>query len=470
MKPFNPNDYHPTPKQEQFLTSKAQFVCYGGARGGGKSWAIDYKSCNLASAFPGIKVLLIRKRQTDVLDNHLEPLKQMVGSSAEWSETYKTFKWHNGSIIRFGYCDRPEDLEHLQGQEYQVIFIEEATQFTYDEFTMLLAICRGGKKSWPRRIYLTCNPGGVGHAWVKRLFIDRQYTKFENPDDYEFIPAFVQDNPYVGSKYIHMLELQQGSVKDAWLYGKWDTVSGQFFNEWKRSVHVINPMPIPANSRRYFVMDYGLDMLAGYWIAVDVNGTAYVYREIYQGKDLEGSEGLIVSEAANAILSLEEANENIYARYAPPDLWSKSSSTGKSQAEEFAQNGLLLIKSDNSRIDGWMALREWLKVYKDPKTGKETSNLKIFSTCQNLIRVLPLLQYDTKKPNDAAKVPHELTHAPDALRYWAIMRPFGATIEEPKKHFAFEDMQKEYEARMNPLKDIGGVVTKDYLVGGDEFV
>lgn len=456
----------PEPKQKEFLKATATFVCYGGARGGGKSWALDFKCCCMAANYPGIKTIIIRKSQKDVKKNHYMPLKEMIGSSAKWSETDLCFKWNNGSIIQFGYADTIEDLSHLQGQEYQIVCVEEATQFTYDEFAMIFAICRGGDESWPKRVYLTCNPGGVGHAWVKRLFIDRQFLEDENPDDYKFIQAFVTDNSHNGKDYIQKLKLQPDNVKSGWLYGNWDVVAGQFFTEWKKEIHVVNPFPIPYGWRHYFTMDYGRDMLAAYWIAVNSAGMAFVYDEIYIGNDLEKDTGLIVSEAAEKIQEHEKRNKcnDIFIRIAPPDLWSKQSSTGKSTAEIFADCGICLTKSDNDRINGWYSLREWLKVYKDSATKKETTRLKIFSTCHNLIRVFPLLQYDTKRPNDAAKIPHEYTHAPDALRYWAISRPFGSMVSEPERHFDFDEMQEEYERSKHPLRGyIGGEVTSSYL-------
>jgi phage terminase large subunit len=466
MKEFNPKDYIPELKQQMFLTATSPFVCYGGARGGGKSFALDFKCCCMAAAYPNIKTIIIRKAQKDVKKNHLKPLKDMIKNSARWNETDLTFYWNNGSSITFGYCDTAEDLDHLQGQEYQIVCLEESTQFTYDEFTMICAICRGGDENYPKRIYLTCNPGGIGHAWTKRLFIDRQYTKDEHPEDYSFIQALPTDNSHNGKDYIHKLELLPSNKKAAWLYGEWDEVTGQFFTEWNDKIHIISPRAIPSDSHRYFVMDYGRDMLAGYWIAVDYDGNAVVYREVYQGEDNEDTgPGLMVSDAAQLILDKEnqEKDNNIFIRLAPPDLWSKQSGTGKSQVELFADNGVTLTKADNSRIDGWMALREWLKVYKD-SNGKETSRLKVFNTCRHLIRVIPQLQYDTKKPNDAAKVPHELTHAPDALRYWAISRPFGALMAEPERHFDVDDMREDYERTRNPGKGyFGGEITSSYL-------
>ena len=165
-------------------------------------------------------------------------------------------------------------------------------------------------------------------------------------------------------------------------------------------------------------MDYGLDMLAGYWIAMDIWGRAYVYREIYES-------GLIISEAARKIR--EATAEKIHSYIAPPDLWNRRQDTGKSAAQIFAENGVPVTAARNERVQGWYNLKEWLSPFRD-ETGKMSAYLRIFSNCTNLIRTLPAVAVDTKNPNDVASTPHELTHAPDAIRYFVAGRPVPAAI------------------------------------------
>lgn len=163
-------------------------------------------------------------------------------------------------------------------------------------------------------------------------------------------------------------------------------------------------------------MDYGLDMLAGYWIAIDSGGKAYVYKEVYKS-------GLVISKAAELINSM--TSEEIYCYIAPPDMWNRRQDTGKSVAELFAEKGIVLTKAENDRVAGWYNLREWLRPIKN-EFGEQEPTLKIFSSCSNLIRCLPALVADRLNPNDAATEPHELTHAPDALRYFVAGRPVPA--------------------------------------------
>lgn len=415
----------PNPRQLEFMRAKARYIAYGGARGGGKSWAVRVKATLLALNYGGIKILILRRTFPELYENHIRQMKILLGQSAQWRSQDKSFTFPNGSVIKFGYCKAESDVLQYQGQEYDVIFMDEATQFTEYQYATLTATVRGAN-GFPKRMYLTCNPGGVGHAWVKRLFIDRDYTSSERPEDYVFIKATVYDNSVLMENdpdYVHMLENLPDGLREAWLLGSWDVFAGQYFTEWEPDVHVVQSFPVPLSWRRYFAMDYGLDMLAAYVIAVDPYNRAYVIREHYES-------GLIISDAAQAVKELC-ADEDIYQYFAPPDLWNRNRDTGRSVAEIFMEHGINLSQTDNERINGWMDMHEYLRVSVD-EMGQRSAGLRIFADCRNLIRCIPLLQFDEKKPNDVATDPHELTHAPDAIRYFCAGRPYAAP-PEPKK-------------------------------------
>jgi phage terminase large subunit len=296
-----------------------------------------------------------------------------------------------------------------QGQEYDWLFIDEATQFLESEFRGLAAIVRGANKI-PKRVYLTCNPGGPGHNWVKRLFIDKKYKAGEKPEDYVFIKATVDDNKDLmesNPDYVQQLELLPEDKRNAHRYGDWNALAGTYFSEFTDGVHTCRPFQIPKDWARYRAFDYGLDMFFCLWIAVDPEGRCYVYKHFAQSD-------LVVSDAAVAVHENTTPDENISFTIAPPDMWSRQRETGKTQAAMFAESGLLLFKADNSRKQGWAALKELLKVRGDGKPS-----LIIFNTCDNLIECMKCLMHDDNDPNDVSKRPHEITHGPDALRYFA---------------------------------------------------
>lgn len=421
----------PNAAQKRFFLARQRFVGYGGARGGGKSWAARTKAALLALRYAGIRILLLRRSFPELRENHILPLLQLLYGAAQYKETEKAFVFLNGSRLKFGYLALDSDVTQYQGQEYDVIFIDEATQFSEYQFSALTA-CLRGANAFPKRMYLTMNPGGVGHDWVKRLFITKSYKNGEKPEDYAFIRATVYDNPALLERdpgYVKMLENLPDDLRRAWLEGDWDVFAGQYFTEFRRELHVVRPFAIPARWRRYFAMDYGLDMLAGYFIAVSDAGCAYVYKEIFES-------GLIVPAAAEKIKAMTSADERIHSYIAPPDLWSRQKDTGRSMAESFAVKGIRLKRADNNRVQGWMRLKEWLHPLRGPD-GEMTARLLIFENCRHLIESLPALLFDESDPNDCASEPHIFTHAPDAIRYFLASRPAPGRFSESEKRYSF---------------------------------
>lgn len=447
------------PKQIDFCKATNKYICYGGARGGGKSHVSRIKMCLLALNYPGIQILLLRRTLAELRENHIMQLQKLLNCNdkvlskriASFKESTKEFKFPNGSRIVLGYCDNENDVLQYQGQAYEVIVLEEATHFTEFQFQSLTESNRMSgnmKMTFTPRMYFTCNPGGVGHAWVKRLFIDKDYKETENPDDYLFIPAQVFENKYLMENdpdYVRTLQNLPEDRKQAMLYGNWDVFDGQFFREFNRSIHVIESFVIPDHWNRYIALDYGLDMFAVLFIAVDEKGKAYVYNEIHKSD-------LIVSEARQMLKSIMR-HYKYKEKYAPPDLWNRNRDTGKSTAELFSEGDIDLTKVSNNREAGWLNVKEWLKVKKirNEQTGElyEDSDLKIFNNCVNLIRCLPQLQHNEKNPNDVATEPHEITHITDALRYFCVNHI------APSKQIINKDEIFNFDYEKNYKKDYG---------------
>lgn len=434
------------PKQKVFCQSRSRYTAYGGARGGGKTHVLRVKAFGGALTYPGIRILIVRKEYPELEQNIIIPMRKMVPAEiATYNGSMRMMFFVNGSVIKFGHYG-PNDDDEYQGVEYDWIFMEEATQFTERQFRTLGACLRGATKI-PRRMYLTCNPGNIGHLWVKRLFVDRKYREGENPKDYTFIPATVDDNPQLleaSPEYKQMLDLLPEDVRKAWRYGDWDALAGTFFPEFRPETHVMNTYRrVPVEWKKYRAFDYGLDMFACLWIAQDFNGRSYVYREVQQS-------GLIVSEAAKLALDLTPEWEHIEFTIAPPDMWNRQKDSGKSMAELFAENGIGLLKASNNRVQGWMALKEMLKPM---LSDEDKPGLLVTKDCVGLIDNLSVIQHDEKNPSDCATEPHEITHICDALRYYAVTRTLGAEL--PDVSGADDDF------------DAGGTDYDEAMTGGD---
>ncbi len=403
-----------TPKQAQFISAPETEVLFGGAAGGGKSYGQLVDALIFALKYPKSKQLLLRRTFTE-LDKSLIRVHLALYPLTiyKYNAGNHTGKFTNGSVIDFGYCATENDVFQYQSAEYDVIRFDELTHFSEAQYVYLISRVRGAN-GYPKQVKSSTNPGGVGHAWVKARFVDPAAPGTtivtQTGDTRIFIPSKLDDNHFLCQKdptYRKRLEALDENNKKALLYGEWDIFEGQYFPEFSRETHVCDPFPIPKEWRRYVAFDYGLDMLAAYWFAVDNNVNVYCYKELCKPN-------LPISEAARAILEATNGDD-VYAFLAPPDLWGRSQETGKSKAILFGEAGLHIVKSSNDREAGWLAVKELLKVNEDGEP-----RLHIFRNCNTLITHLPQLIIDPKRPTDTLNEPHEITHSPDALRYFSI--------------------------------------------------
>ncbi len=418
-----------TRRQYDFIRAQADEVLFGGAAGGGKSYGQLMDALLYALRYAGSKQLVLRRTLPELEKSLVRcSLGLYPRSVYRYNAASHVGQFENGSLIDFGYCDLERDVYRYQSAEYDVIRFDELTHFTENMYLYLLSRLRGANP-FPKSVKSATNPGGVGHQWVKSRFID-----IGPPDTVHrlksgsrlFVPSRVQDNGFLTRAdpgYVRRLQNLPEREQRALLYGDWDIFEGQYFSMWDKSVHVVRPFALPGYWRRYFTMDYGRDMLAGFWVAVDEHGRAVVYREVYRP-------GLLAGEAAELVRSMTQ--EPISAWYAPPDLWNRHSDTGRSTADIFARCGIALRRAQNDRVQGWYDLAEWLRPFEDEQ-GVRTAALRVFDCCTNLIRTLPALRYDEHNPNDTARTPHELTHAPDAIRYFVAGRPAPGVRDEPEE-------------------------------------
>lgn len=367
-------DFEGTQRQYAFFEADADEVLYGGAAGGGKSFGQFLDAVIYAAKYPNSKQLLLRRTFPE--------LERSIIRTFEANLPKGLFKYNagkhtgifpdNGSIIDFGYIDSERDLKNYQSAEYDVIRFDELTHFTEEMYIYMLSRLRG-TTPYPRSMKSSTNPGGVGHTWVKRRFIDpmppNQKTDFYDKDgeflgSRIFLPAKVQDNIFLMERdpgYIRNLRNLGMREQKALLHGEWDLFDGQYFDNFDRAIHVCEPIfdfdKVPNDWEFDIAIDYGLDMLAVLLMGAAPGGKFYAIKEFYDGMQHPdgGHKGLIVSDAAKKILELGKGFP-VRRIFAPPDLWGRSKDTGKSIAEVFRENGVNLWRVDNSRVAGWMEI------------------------------------------------------------------------------------------------------------------
>ena len=441
-------------KQYAFLSSDKKHVGFGGARGGGKSWSVRTKAKILAVSYEGIKILIVRRTFPELVNNHINQLRDELHGLARYNKTEKIFTFPNGSTIKFGYCNNDKDLDQYQGAEYDVIFLDEATQLQ-EMWIKKITACVRGVNNFPKRIYYTCNPGGASHGYFKRLFIDHAYEDGEDPEEYAFIQALVTDNKALMASqpdYIKQLEALPPKLKEAWLYGRWDIFEGQFFEDFRttpdlqkcaeagitpeeaieqhRWTHVIEPFDLNKgekrgwNIMRSYDFGYNKPFSLGYW-AVDYDGVLYRIMEMY-GCTQTPDEGVKWSpdEQFRRISEFEREHPWLKGRkivdsVADPAIW--DSSRGESIAETAARYGIYFTPGDNQRIPGWMQVH-----YRLQFDQNGYARMYVFNNCKAFIRTMPLMMYSETHPEDLDTKLED--HCPDEVRYMCMSRPISPII------------------------------------------
>lgn len=454
----------PNDKQRQFLESDKKIILYGGARGGGKSWTVRTQLLIYCYAYPGITCMIVRKTYPELRENHINTLCNQLGCGsrnafAKYNDSKKTITFPNGSRILFRYCSNEADEGRFQGTEIDVLAIDEATQHPETRFKKLMA-CVRGINNYPKKIILTANPGGEGHNWVKRLFIDRNFEPSENPDDYEFIQALPQDNKVLmkmSPDYISQLEALPTAYRLAWLEGRWDIFVGQFFSDFRvtpdpikcrehnipieraktegRFCHVIEPFDISqTNMKIYRAYDFGFNKPAalGYY-AIAEDGTMYHFLEMYfwNGTANEGARWEPDRQFAE-IARLEREHPWLKGKridgVADPAIW--DGSRGVSIAEMAEKHGIYFDRGINDRIAGWMQCQYRLQF---DENGR--SMFYVFDNCVNFIRTIPLMVHSEIKPEDLDSSLED--HIADSWRYLCMRHLIKPKAPPPIKEFKY---------------------------------
>ena len=432
---FKPNDG----PQTQFLAASEREVFYGGARGGGKSYAMlidPLRYCDKQHH----RALLLRRSMPELRDmiNHSQRLYARAFTGAKWREQEKEWRFPSGARIEFGYAENLTDVLRYQGQSYTWIGIDELPQYPTPEiYNFLRSSLRSVDPEIPVFMRATGNPGNVGSLWVKEMFVDPAEPNKafdvhistiagEKSISRRFIPAKLQDNPYLmqTDDYLIMLSSLPEVQRKQFLEGDWGAFENSAFPEFDITTHIVQPFDIPRNWLKFRTCDWGYSSAACVlWIAVDFDNNFWVYREHY-------TQRVTADLFARQVL---EKEHDEYIRYGILDssTWARRGDAGPSIAETMIKEGCKWRPSDRSprsRVAGKLELHKLLA--KDQDTGQP--KLKIFSNCTNLIRTLPMLPIDKNNPEDVDT--HAEDHAYDALRYGVMSRSLHPKSYEANKY------------------------------------
>lgn len=407
-----------TPRQREAIeaTYSHRFVLYGGARGGGKSrllrwWLLEYTLGQYAEyQHKGVHVALFCETYRDLVDRQISKIKAefpawmgAIKESKEEGLAFHLSKDLGSGVISLRNLDDPTKY---QSAEWAAIGIDELTKISKETFDILRGSLRWAGISHTAFMGAT-NPGGIGHLWVKQLWVDRQFPPEMGAisEQFRFIQSLPADNPYLDQQYWQDLNSLPDDLRRAWVLGDWNVFAGQAFTTWTQA-HVVQPFQIPSHWRTWRGLDWGYSApMCCLWLARNPdNGRIYVYRELYARELTDRQQARTIAD-----LSTGEATS---LTYADPSMWGRKTSgeTVTSTADEYAVCGVVLTQASNDRIDGKRKVDRLLLPLADGLPG-----VQVFSTCANLIRTLPALPYDKTRVEDIDTDAED--HAYDALRY-----------------------------------------------------
>lgn len=429
---------------------------YGGAKGGGKSYLVRARELYRRLRQPNSKGLIVRKTYPELLSNHIRMFLKEYPQTKDWfKQAEKAIYYPNGSITEFSYLRTTNDVYTYQGRDYEDISVDEITQHEWEVIRVLRSSNRTTIKGFLPTMFLTGNPGGIGHQEVKRIFIDRVFREGENPGDYAFVQAFVADNQALmeaDPNYINRLQDLPEHLRKAYLEGDWNIFAGQAFAEMSYQTHVVEPFELPADTRYIAGYDHGYNHPFSFVLAGIVpDGTVYITQHY-------------TDRLKNVYEIAEGIKEHLRGRkvtiYAGHDLWYPGRGGGASVYEQFRDLGLnSFVRAKIDRGQGVAQIRKYITYRNSP----DNKPLMFFFKTEPVLRVFDTvagMQFDDKKPEDVMKMDADENgqngdDSYDSLRYMLMSRATPGLVEKQKpKSNTKEEMMQWIQKR--------GAIRKEY--------
>ena len=447
--PLEVMSMRPQPKQERMLDACGLLdwyygrggikpaICsmlgFGGAAYGSKTYGLLLLAATAALAWPGVQIVFFRRTYRQIFGpgGVINDARSVFAGMGEWKDEMREFEFKTGSRFYFRHCENESDVYGYDGQQFDILMIDEATHFTWFQVDYLYGRNRvSGPNGIPRPFTILCsNPGNIGHSWYYQLFdLGHKVVGEKNTTAYEqiktvtngsgkriktyFILSLMTDNQ-IGlqrdPEYPERLMTQDPARAGALMKGDWETFSGQMFVEFTRDRHVIPIQAFPSEWPVIVGVDSGtFDPFCALFAKVQPRtGRIYVYKEIYQA-------GLTADVQAERIVMATTKEENILVYYADPSMWNKESGRQnqfRSDADDYLSKGIFLSRGDNNRVQGCSKVHKYLA---DGADGKPL--LQITENCYNLIEELPKLPRDTNNPEDVDPKAAQ-DHGYSSLRY-----------------------------------------------------
>jgi len=433
--------------------------------------------------YPRTVGMIFRRTWQKLKDNHIDPMFRQYPFMRDWYHSQnKEITLPNGSVIAFRHGEHKEDIEAFIGNEYMDVFVDQAEMLTERELIILKSCARWtGLPDNKSKLLLTFNPGNIGHAFLKRVFYDRQYTEKEHGEDYAFLQAFgwdniewargelqregISDEQYYAwsederfryfiehSQYGRELDALPQAMRIGWLLGRMDQFAGQYFDVFKPEMHVVRSR-IEYWHPRWLGIDWGFAHDSGcHWMARTGEKTA-IYREFVRS-------GLSPKTLAQAIVeeTPKDEREKITAIYLSHDAFAEKTShdtIALQMGEVFRANGMPMPAREDRDPVGGAALM--YQLFKD-------NLLEIAPECRKLIETIPMVTRDEDEPEktvkfegddayDSARIGLKMRYSPRKTPSIVEALEQASKIEDPiGKHFFMVKRQKEIEQETEIFK------------------